>query len=370
VPIPIASAIAVGVLEGLHAAHEATSDLGEPLGIVHRDVSPQNILVGTDGVARVVDFGVAKAAGRVQTTRDGQLKGKLGYMAPEQIRGIATRATDVHAVSVVLWEMLTARRLYHAETDVQTFSNILAGTGIIAASKLAPLVSPALDRVILRGLQANPDERFPTAREMARALTNASPPASPSDVGDWVASMAAKSLSSRALKIAAIESSGALPSPGSSPDPLDVSPFSHPPVSVDRLRSLRPPRAAMVLVPVALATVGLGAAIGLFVHAPSPKAAAASVERPRPAVASAPPEKAAPPSPRPSAVPEVTPSPASTIPTVAVSALAPPDTRHVAHSTVVARPVTVQTAAPPQTPTAKPPAQGANDFAHVMDSRK
>ena len=76
-----------GVLHGLHAAHEATSERGEPLGIVHRDVSPQNVLVGVDGVARVLDFGVAKAAGRVQTTRDGQIKGKLAYMAPEQLTG-------------------------------------------------------------------------------------------------------------------------------------------------------------------------------------------------------------------------------------------------------------------------------------------
>src|SRR5205085_807343 len=84
---------------------------GEPLGIVHRDVSPQNIIVGVDGVARVVDFGVAKAAGRLQTTRDGQLKGKLSYMAPEQLSGgIADRRTDVYAASVVLWEALAGPR--------------------------------------------------------------------------------------------------------------------------------------------------------------------------------------------------------------------------------------------------------------------
>ena len=97
-----------GALHGLHAAHEAKNERGEPLGIVHRDVSPQNVLVGVDGVARVLDFGVAKARGRMQTTREGQLKGKLAYMAPEQLRGQpATQQSDVYAAAVVLWEALT-----------------------------------------------------------------------------------------------------------------------------------------------------------------------------------------------------------------------------------------------------------------------
>jgi serine/threonine-protein kinase len=84
VPVPVACAIVTGVLYGLHAAHEATGERGEPLGIIHRDVSPPNIIVGAAGIARVVDFGVAKASGRLQVTRPGQLKGKLGYMAPER----------------------------------------------------------------------------------------------------------------------------------------------------------------------------------------------------------------------------------------------------------------------------------------------
>src|SRR4029077_8571100 len=111
VPLRVAATIAAGVLHGLPAAHEARDEKGAPLGIVHRDVSPQNVLVGVDGVPRVLDFGVAKAAGRTQTTREGQVKGKLAYMAPEQIMGRqVTRATDVFAASVVLWEALTAQR--------------------------------------------------------------------------------------------------------------------------------------------------------------------------------------------------------------------------------------------------------------------
>src|SRR5580704_17747963 len=99
-------------------AHEARSEDGEPLEIVHRDVSPQNIIVGTDGLARVLDFGVAKATGRLQTTRDGQLHGKLSYMAPEQLRSDAvTRKADIYSASVVLWEALTGRRLFSSDNE-------------------------------------------------------------------------------------------------------------------------------------------------------------------------------------------------------------------------------------------------------------
>ena len=85
IPIPIATGVVAGTLSGLHAAHEATSESGDPLNLVHRDVSPQNILVGVDGVPSVVDFGVAKAATRAQVTQEGELKGKLSYMSPEQV---------------------------------------------------------------------------------------------------------------------------------------------------------------------------------------------------------------------------------------------------------------------------------------------
>ena len=120
VPPPIAAAIVCNLLDGLHAAHEARDESGAPLGIVHRDVSPQNVLLGTDGVAHVLDFGIAKAKGRQQEqTREGQLKGKLAYMAPEQLDQQTSRLTDVYAASVVFWETLTCTRLMHGETEAQ-----------------------------------------------------------------------------------------------------------------------------------------------------------------------------------------------------------------------------------------------------------
>src|SRR5262249_47289876 len=126
VPMPIALGVVAGALHGLHAAHVATSEDGRPLHIVHRDASPHNVLVGVDGVARVLDFGIAKAVGRAQTTREGQLKGKLPYMAPEQVRGAPLDArADVYAISVVLWELLTGQRLFAREGEAATLHDLL-----------------------------------------------------------------------------------------------------------------------------------------------------------------------------------------------------------------------------------------------------
>jgi serine/threonine-protein kinase len=202
----MATTIMVGVLHGLHAAHEATDDQHEPLGLVHRDVSPHNILVGTDGVARVLDFGIAKAAGRVQTTGDGQLKGKLGYVAPEQVNGTATRVTDVYAASVTFWEALTGERLFKGDNQAQVLERVLQGCSV-KPSSWAPDVPAIVDDVIMRGLSVNPADRWPTARDMARALEDATlPMMAASKVGDWVAEVASEMLAERSAIIARIES--------------------------------------------------------------------------------------------------------------------------------------------------------------------
>ncbi len=197
VPPEIASAILVGTLHGLHAAHEATNEAGEPLGVVHRDVSPQNILVGTDGLPRVLDFGVAKALGRLQTTSDGQIKGKTAYMAPEQLRGRPVdRRTDVYAAAVVLWEMLSGERLFVGDSPGETMARVLEQP-VTPPSERSIAVSPALDAIVLRGLSRNPETRFSSAEAMADALEAAQPIAKPRVVGQWVTELAGEGLSRR-----------------------------------------------------------------------------------------------------------------------------------------------------------------------------
>jgi eukaryotic-like serine/threonine-protein kinase len=206
VPVSVCSAILVGVLHGLHAAHEARDEQGQPLGIVHRDVSPQNVLVGADGVARVLDFGVAKAAGRLHTTREGNIKGKLSYMAPEQLlRKPLTRRSDVYAVAVVGWELLTGQRLFQAESEGETVQRITTGD-FVTPSKLAPHVPPELDAILTRALSLDPSARFETARDMALALETQVPPALPSEVANLVEALAGDKLRERTAAIAAMES--------------------------------------------------------------------------------------------------------------------------------------------------------------------
>jgi serine/threonine-protein kinase len=194
-------------LQGLHAAHEARDERGLSLQIVHRDVTPQNILVGTDGVARLLDFGVAKAAGRVHTTREGQIKGKLAYMAPEQLMGTGvSRQTDVYAASVVLWELLAGERLFAGGSETDVIAKLLR-RDIRRPSEVAPGIPSSLDEVVMRGLHPKPEERYQTARDLCAALAGCGVPvAGPLAVGDWVEGLAEEALAQRAAKIAAIES--------------------------------------------------------------------------------------------------------------------------------------------------------------------
>jgi eukaryotic-like serine/threonine-protein kinase len=172
-PVPIGIRILLDALAGLHAAHELTDESGASLGLVHRDFSPQNILVGTDGVARLTDFGVAKAASRLGHTATGLVKGKLGYMAPEQARGQVTdRRCDVWAAGVVAWETLTGRRLFRARNTVATLLELVTREPPRIRS-LFPEVPRAIDEAVARALTPDPERRCASAADFADALRDA-----------------------------------------------------------------------------------------------------------------------------------------------------------------------------------------------------
>ena len=204
VPPAVAAGVVVGLLQGLHAAHESSNERGEPLGLVHRDVSPQNLLVGAEGVPHVIDFGVAKAAGRVQITNKSQLKGKVAYMSPEQVRGEVDRRTDVYAASVVFWETLTGRRLFRGETEGIILGKVL-GEPVRPTGALTPNIPKELDAVVLKGLSRNPDERYQTARDMARAIEEVITVAGSSAIGAWVEGLAGPELTERRRLLAQLE---------------------------------------------------------------------------------------------------------------------------------------------------------------------
>ena len=208
IPLPVVSAIFADALAGLHAVHEVKDERGAPLNVIHRDVSPQNVLVGLDGVARVLDFGIAKAAGRAQITRDGQVKGKLGYLSPEQLRQNAGRGSDIYATGVCLWEALTMQRLFTGDNESAVLARIMAGIAP-PPSKLVPELPPELDAVVVRALRRQPGQRFATARDMARALRAAHPSATYPKLGARRQHRVCSTLTGRADHIAALETEGA-----------------------------------------------------------------------------------------------------------------------------------------------------------------
>ena len=192
-PIPVTLRIVSDVLAGLHAAHELHGPDGAPLNLVHRDVSPHNILVGVDGVARITDFGIARAESRLAArTATGQVKGKYAYMSYEALHAQPVdRRSDVYSAGIVLWELLAGQRLFRGENDGAVA--LAAGRGATQwPREFNPEVPPQIDAVVARALSPSPEQRFPTAAAFAEALEDAANAAGiriakPRDVADVVA---------------------------------------------------------------------------------------------------------------------------------------------------------------------------------------
>jgi hypothetical protein len=264
IPTRIAVTVVTGVLHGLHAAHEATTEQGEPLQIVHRDVSPQNVMVGVDGVARVFDFGVAKASHRVQTTQDGSIKGKISYMAPEQLLSeLVDRRADIYSAAVVLWEALTGERLFEGDNQGRIIRKIL-DEAVPVPSSVVPGLPKALDDAVMRGLERDVTKRWQSARDFAAALEGCAPAASATQVGEWVEAIGGGALGERAKRVQDIESrseivnargehtaativeGAARAKPIAAPPtvPQAFAVMSHTPIDMHHLASLRPGEAA------------------------------------------------------------------------------------------------------------------------------
>jgi len=172
IPLEEACLITLRICEGLAYAHELKDANGKPLNIVHRDMSPPNVLITRHGEVKIVDFGLAKANSQLEKSEPGIIKGKFGYLSPEVASGqTADARTDIFAVGIILWEMLAGRRLFYGDTDMDTVRLVQAAR-VPALAGVNPQVNAELDRVIARALARDLDQRYSSARDFGRDLSS------------------------------------------------------------------------------------------------------------------------------------------------------------------------------------------------------
>ena len=166
----MASFIVAKVCEGLDYAHRKKDPMGRPLEIVHRDCSPQNVLISYEGEVKIIDFGIAKAASRSSRTMHGVLKGKFGYMSPEQVRGLPLdRRSDIFALGTILYECITGERLFQGDTDFATLEKV-RNVDIVPPRQLNPTIPEAVERIIMKALARDVEQRYQWCGEMLADL--------------------------------------------------------------------------------------------------------------------------------------------------------------------------------------------------------
>ncbi len=256
----LAARIVADACAGLHAAHELIGEDGVPLGVVHRDVSPHNVLLTTSGHAKVTDFGVAKALGKSHMTMTGQVKGKLAYMSPEQLTGTGVdRRTDVFALGCVLYEVTVGMKPFQGEHDPQVMASIMLGRYDLP-SAVIPGFPPQLEEVIMRSLASEPEQRFATAEHLHAALEaylrSSGPPVTPQHVAALIRERCGDEVDARSRAL----HGGQPPSPASARGRLGPAESGSGAMEIDR----RPSSERRTVAWIALAVV-IGAALGVGV---------------------------------------------------------------------------------------------------------
>jgi serine/threonine-protein kinase len=189
IPVPLTMNIAAQAAAGLHYAHERQAN-GKPLNMVHRDISPQNLVVGFEGVVKVVDFGIARADQRDTKTKAGTIKGKFAYMSPEQcVASNIDRRTDVFALGVIMWELLTGRRLFKRNSPYETYQAVIE-CNVPVPSSLNVELDPPLDAIVMKAVAKDKENRYPTAEALGDAvlgyLHHRGKGSGPAEMGRWI----------------------------------------------------------------------------------------------------------------------------------------------------------------------------------------
>jgi len=384
IPVRIAVSIATQVLAGLHAAHTTVDEMGVPLEIIHRDVSPQNVMVAADGTARLLDFGVAKTTMAAHVTRDGTFKGKLAYSSPEQVRGKPVQQSDLYSLAVVLWELLVGHRLHaSAQGEAELVATVLRGSlptitealsneadwGAIDSDEWKRI--SALDPIVRKGLAANAKDRHASAAEMEAALTAAVPPASPTEVSAWVKRVGKEFLDGRDQIIAAEELSwrktapSAPTSAGRLARPATVSTI-HTHVTMPQAPRARGGRLVVSILGALVMLLGVGVVYAVQAPESPAQAHAAPLPAPRPVAPPTAPRPVAPPAAAPVAAdtaaadpaPVPPPPPAVPLPPVDDSSAAP-EPAEVAVKPAIRKRRRAPTATAPSAPAVAVPAEPA-----------